>query len=157
MLSGDNAKAAQKVAQDIGIENVHAQMLPEDKSNWIENSKTNEYLVKHIIAMVGDGVNDAPSLAKADIGIAMGSGIDIAIEAASVTLMRADLNMVVAAIDISRQTWRKIQQNLFWAFAFNTIGIPLAAMGYLSPMFLYEQRICTNHQGYFIFFDEVKG
>lgn len=135
MLSGDNNFAANAVGQVVGIDEVFAQVLPQDKSQWIKRLQSGPNDTKRVVAMVGDGVNDAPSLVQADVGIAMGTGTRVAMQAASVTLMRGDLNLVVGAIEISKRTWQKIRQNLFWAFAFNTIGIPLAAMGLLSPMF----------------------
>ncbi len=134
MLSGDNTFAANAVGQALGIDEVFAQVLPEDKSQWIEKLQSSPEHKPVIVAMVGDGVNDAPSLVQADVGIAMGTGTQVAMQAASVTLMRGDLNLVFAALDISKKTWNKIRQNLFWAFVFNTVGIPLAAFGLLSPM-----------------------
>lgn len=130
MLSGDAQKTAEAIAQTLKIDDVRAGMLPGEKAQEI---KRLSQLGVHI-AMVGDGINDAPALAAADVGIAMGSGTDVAMEAASITLMRSDLRLIPMAIDISRRTYSKIRQNLFWAFAYNIIGIPLAAMGELSPM-----------------------
>ena len=134
MLSGDNSYSANSVGQAIGIDQVYAPVLPADKSKWIEKLRIDQHQKKRVVAMVGDGINDAPSLVQADVGIAMGTGTHVAMQAASVTLMRGDLNLVFGAIDISQKTWSKIRQNLFWAFVFNTIGIPLAAFGLLSPM-----------------------
>ena len=134
MLSGDNSYSAKSVGQHIGIDRVYSQVLPQDKGKWIEQLKVEFAKHGRMIAMVGDGINDAPSLAKADIGIAMSTGTDVAMQAAGITLMRGDLRLILGAIEISKKTWYKIQQNLFWAFAFNTVGIPLAATGYLSPM-----------------------
>ena len=105
-------------------------MLPAGKVEKVEALRAQTH---GLVAMVGDGVNDAPALAAADVGIAMGSGSDVAMETAAITLMRSDPRLVADAIDISAATWRTIQQNLFWAFVFNIIGIPLAALGYLSP------------------------
>ena len=130
MLTGDNRAAAQAVAERIGIDEVHAEILPADKASAVLNLRTGDGRV----AMVGDGVNDAPALAAADLGIAMGSGTDVAMHAAGVTLMRPDPRLVPAAIDISRRTYAKIRQNLFWAFVYNVVGIPLAAFGILSPV-----------------------
>jgi len=130
MLSGDAQKTAEEVAKGLGIDDVRAGMLPGEKA--VEIKRLSQLGVH--IAMVGDGINDAPALAAADVGIAMGSGTDVAMEAASITLMRSDLRLIPMAIDISRRTYSKIRQNLFWAFAYNVIGIPLAAMGELSPM-----------------------
>jgi Cu+-exporting ATPase len=130
MVTGDNAAAAAAVARSLGIEGVRSQVLPEDKVNVIAELRRGG----HRVAMVGDGVNDAPALAAADLGIAMGSGTDVAMHAAGVTLMRPDPRLVPAAIDISRRTYAKIRQNLFWAFAYNVVGIPLAAVGVLSPV-----------------------
>ena len=133
MLSGDNIAAANRVATSIGIQEVFAQIMPSDKANIIRKlqSKDGE---RQFVAMVGDGVNDAPALATADVGMAMSTGTDVAMQAAGITLMRGDPTLVANAIDISKRTWKKIQQNLFWAFIFNATGIPLAALGYLSPM-----------------------
>jgi Cu+-exporting ATPase len=133
MISGDNVAAANRVAKSIGIEEVFAQVMPSDKADIIRKlqSKDSE---RKFVAMVGDGVNDAPALATADVGMAMSTGTDVAMQAAGITLMRGDPTLVANAIDISKRTWKKIQQNLFWAFIFNATGIPLAALGYLSPM-----------------------
>ena len=130
MVTGDNAAAAAAVARSLGIEDVRSRVLPEDKANVIAELRRGG---RHV-AMVGDGVNDAPALAAADLGIAMGSGTDVAMHAAGVTLMRPDPRLVAAALDISRRTYAKIRQNLFWAFAYNVVGIPLAALGVLSPV-----------------------
>ncbi|SAK61577.1 cation-transporting ATPase membrane protein [Caballeronia pedi] len=134
LVTGDNHGSAQAVARALGIssELVFAQTLPADKARVVAELKASG---KGIVAMAGDGINDAPALAAADIGIAMASGTDVAIEAAGLTLMRGDPALVADAIDISRRTYRKIQQNLFWAFVYNLIGIPLAAFGMLDPMF----------------------
>ncbi|HEX7374942.1 MAG TPA: heavy metal translocating P-type ATPase [Steroidobacteraceae bacterium] len=131
MVSGDNLRAAQSVAAHVGIaeQDVIAQVLPQDKAGVIAGLRTSG-----AVAMVGDGVNDAPALAAADVGFAMGSGTDVAMQAAGVTLMRSDPRLVADAIDISRRTTRKIHQNLFWAFVYNVIGIPLAAAGLLNPV-----------------------
>ena len=130
MLTGDNRAAAQAVGRRLGIDDVRAEILPADKVRAVVGLRTAERRV----AMVGDGVNDAPALAAADLGIAMGSGTDVAMHAAGVTLMRSDPRLVAAAIDISRRTYAKIRQNLFWAFVYNVVGIPLAALGILSPV-----------------------
>lgn len=134
LVTGDNAGSAASVAQALGIapDDVHAQVLPDDKARVVSQLKAS---TDGVVAMAGDGINDAPALAAADIGIAMASGTDVAIEAAGITLMRGDPALVADAIDISRRTYRKIQQNLFWAFVYNLIGIPLAAFGLLDPMF----------------------
>ncbi|WP_322012461.1 heavy metal translocating P-type ATPase [Paraburkholderia sp. J12] len=131
LVTGDNAGSAAAVAAQLGIDEVHAQVLPDDKAATIRDLKIR---TGGIVAMAGDGINDAPALAAADIGIAMATGTDVAMHAAGITLMRGDPLLVAAAIDISRRTWRKIQQNLFWAFFYNLIGIPLAAFGLLNPM-----------------------
>ncbi|CAB3796492.1 Copper-exporting P-type ATPase [Paraburkholderia caffeinitolerans] len=131
LVTGDNAGSARAVAAQLGIDEIHAQVLPDDKARTIRDLKIRTGAV---VAMAGDGINDAPALAAADIGIAMATGTDVAMHAAGVTLMRGDPALVAAAIDISRRTWRKIQQNLFWAFFYNLIGIPLAALGLLNPM-----------------------
>jgi Cu+-exporting ATPase len=130
MLTGDNQGSARHIAGALGIDEVHAQVLPQDKAALIGALRAQGLRV----AMVGDGINDAPALAAADIGIAMGGGTDVAMQTAGVTLMRGDPRLLADAIDISRRTYAKIRQNLFWAFIFNLIGVPLAAFGMLNPM-----------------------
>ena len=134
MLSGDNLAAATRVGNTIGIDEVFAQILPGNKAEIIQKLQNTSEGNPHFVAMVGDGVNDAPALAMADVGMAMSTGTDVAMQAAGITLMRGDVALVAGALDISARTVAKIRQNLFWAFAFNTIGIPMAALGYLSPM-----------------------
>lgn len=131
MLTGDNAGAAKAVAAVVGVDEVIADVLPEDKARIVGELKARHGQV----AMVGDGINDAPALAAADLGLAMGAGTDVAMEAAGVTLMRDDPAAVADAIDIARRTQAKIRQNLFWAFIYNVAGIPLAASGMLDPVF----------------------
>jgi len=130
MLTGDNGAAAQAVAAAVGIERFEAGVLPADKADAVRELKAKGL----VTGMVGDGVNDAPALAAADVSFAIGAGSDIAVEAADVTLIRSDLEAVVDAILLSRATLAKIRQNLFFAFAYNVLGIPLAAVGMLSPV-----------------------
>lgn len=129
LLTGDNRGSANVVAEALGIRDVHAEVLPADKAATVAALKETG-----VVAMVGDGINDAPALAAADIGIAMGGGTDVAMHAAGITLMRGDPRLVPAALEISRKTYAKIRQNLFWAFVYNLIGIPLAVMGVLNPV-----------------------
>ena len=130
MLTGDNAQTAKRIADDLGLEDVKADVRPEDKAAAIRDWTRDGFKV----AMVGDGINDAPALATAELGIAMGTGTDVALETAGVALMRPKPSLVDAALDISRATGAKIRQNLFWAFAYNLVLIPVAALGMLSPM-----------------------
>jgi Cu+-exporting ATPase len=148
MISGDNQGAAQAMALRLGLkpEEVFAEVLPGDKAALVKSLQTDaqgqSHVNVHVVAFVGDGINDAPALAAADVGLAMANlnvngqrgGTDVAMQAAGITLMRGDVALVAGALDISARTVAKIRQNLFWAFAYNAAGIPLAAMGYLSPV-----------------------
>ena len=136
MVSGDSRGAALAMGQRLGLQphEVRAEVLPEGKVAQLQALQQGDGGQRHVVAMVGDGANDAPALAAADVGMAMGSGTDVAMHAAGVTLMRGELGLVAAALDISDRTVAKIRQNLFWAFAYNAAGIPLAALGYLSPV-----------------------
>jgi Cu2+-exporting ATPase/Cu+-exporting ATPase len=130
MLTGDNKNTAHYIAEQAGVDEVVAEVLPEDKLKKIKE------LQQHgsIVAMAGDGVNDAPALAQADVGIAMATGTDVAIESAGITMLHGDISKLVKAIQLSKMTMRGIKQNLFWAFIYNIIGIPLAA-GVFYPIF----------------------
>ena len=130
MLTGDNRRTAEAIAGQVGVDEVMAEVLPQHKAEAVEKLKKQG----HIVAMVGDGINDSPALVTADIGIAIGTGTDIAIESSDITLIQGDLMAIPTSLKLSKMTMKKIRQNLFWAFFYNVIGIPVAASGLLSPI-----------------------
>jgi Cu+-exporting ATPase len=131
MLTGDHAATAAAIAGAVGVDDFRAGVLPGDKAAMVNALKTGDT----VVAMVGDGINDAPALAAADVGIAMATGTDVAMETAGITLMQGDPERVADALDISRRTYATLKRGLFWAFAYNVVGLPLAAFGLLNPVF----------------------
>jgi P-type Cu+ transporter len=129
MLTGDNEIVAKSIAKQTGIQEVIAEVLPDEKANTIKKLQKQGY-----VAFVGDGINDAPALKQANVGIAIGTGTDIAIETADIILVQGKLEGVIKAINLSKETFKKIKQNMFWAFAYNVIAIPLAMIGILHPV-----------------------
>ena len=146
MLTGDSPAVAEVIARQVGIDEVRANLLPEEKvaaiAELAERSR-GDTGGRPLVAMVGDGINDAPALTQADVGIAIGSGTDIAIEAADITLVRGDLSGVVSAVKLSRATFNKVVQGLFWAFFYNVVMIPLAILGMMHPV-LAEIAMATS-------------
>lgn len=140
MLTGDSKDSANYIAQQLGLDNVQAEVLPQGKAQAVADYQAQGFKV----AMVGDGINDAPALAQADLGIAMATGTEVAVSASAITLMRGNPALVASALLLASATYRNIQQNLFWAFAFNTIGIPLAAMGFLNPVIAGAAMACSS-------------
>jgi len=130
MLTGDNRKTAEAIAKQIGISDIYAEVMPDEKVEIVKQAQKKYGMV----AMVGDGINDAPAITQANVGIAIGTGTDIAIEAGDIILVRGDLSSLVTAIKLSRATFKKIKQNLFWAFIYNTVAIPVAIFGLLHPL-----------------------
>lgn len=140
MLTGDSQDSANYIAQQLGLDNVQAEVLPQGKAQAVAAYQAQGFKV----AMVGDGINDAPALAQADLGIAMATGTEVAVSAAAMTLMRGNPALVASALQLASATYRNIQQNLFWAFAFNIVGIPLAAMGLLNPVIAGAAMACSS-------------
>ncbi|WP_215399241.1 heavy metal translocating P-type ATPase [Rheinheimera oceanensis] len=140
MLTGDSKESADYIAKQLSLDNVQAEVLPQGKAQAVAAYQAKGFKV----AMVGDGINDAPALAQADLGIAMATGTEVAVSAAAITLMRGNPELVATALRLASATYRNIQQNLFWAFAFNTVGIPLAALGFLNPVIAGAAMACSS-------------